>query len=33
MALSKPAEFLQGLVLTYLERLNSRPIQTKSITR
>jgi len=33
MALSKPAEFLQGLVLTYLERLNSRPIRTKSITR
>jgi peroxisomal membrane protein 2 len=33
MALSKPVELLQSLVLTYLERLNSRPIRTKSITR
>ncbi|XP_025416983.1 PXMP2/4 family protein 3 [Sipha flava] len=32
MALSKPVELLQSLVLTYLERLNSRPIRTKSIT-
>lgn len=33
MALSKPVEIAQSLVLTYLERLNTRPIRTKSITR